>query len=170
MQEGSLVELIQRAAPWRTQIALFFVGLPIATFLIGLLLRRASRTACGRFLTVPIHLAVLPGVCMSLMTAYLLFFARSNLLADYDALLFFGPIFCMPAVLFAAGKVLPFDEIPGFDRLSGLMLTAAAAFLTLLILSRFAFRIYFFGSFWILAAVFLGLFLMFKIGAAKIMG
>ena len=76
----------------------------------------------------------------------------------------------MVATLVAAWKVQPFDEIPGFDRLSGLMLTAGAAFLVAFILSRLAFRVFFLARFSTLLGLFVVLFVVFKLGANKILG
>ena len=170
MQEGSLLEILQRLMPRRREAAIFFASLPILTYIGGRLLRGISPKACGRFLTVPIHLTVLPGICMSLVVAYLMLFAGENLLTKYDAILLFGPILCMAATLTAAWKVQPFDEIPGFDRLSGLMLTAGAAFLIAYLLSRLTFRIFFFTPMVSLVVLFLVLFGLLKLGTAKILG
>lgn len=167
MQEGSLLEMIQRLTAWRTQAAVIFLALPVATLLIGWLLRRVSSKTSGWFLSVPIHLTVVPGVGMSMIVAYLTFFARDNLLANYDAVLFLGPIACMVVTLVAARKVQPFDEIPGFDRLGGLMLTVGAAFLAVFLLSRL--RVLFFTSFLTLTGLFLVLFVVFKLGVKKLL-
>lgn len=170
MQEGSLLEIIQRLTVWRTQALIVFLVLPVITFLLGWLLHQNSKKASGWCLAILTHIAVLPGICMSMVVVYLMFFSRENLLARYDAVLFFGPIICMVATLIAARKVQPFDEIPGLDRLSGLMLTAGAAFFIVFVFSRLRFGIFFFMGPWALLGVFLVLFITFKVGLRKIRG
>jgi len=169
-QEGSLLSMIQALAVYRGSAATIFLALPILTFLIGIGLKRVSARGAGAFLTVPLHVTVLPGVCMSLTVAYLLFFTRDNLLANYDAVLFFGPIACMGLTLLAAWKVMPFDEIPGFDRLSGLMLISAVSFGLTYFVYRMAFRIWFFSSFETLVGLFLASFVLLKLGTSKMFG
>ena len=97
------------------------------------------------FLSGPIHLAVIPGVAMALTVGYVLFFVRGNVLAELDAVLVLGPVASMALTLLAASRVMPFDEVPGFDRLSGLMLLSAVAFAVAYLIYRLAFRVLFFS-------------------------
>ena len=167
MQDGSLLDLIQRLGSHRGLIAAVLVAIPALSWIIGLLLKRASRKTAANFLAVPIFLTVPLGTIMACVLGYLVFIVRENVLA-YDAVLLFGPVLSMALTLFAVSKVLPFDEIPGFDRLSGLMLVAAVAFIIVYLLDRFALRLFFVASLPMLALIFIALFVLLRIGLTRL--
>ena len=157
-RDGSLLELIHTAAPYRPWIVAALVALPLVTWGAGLVLRRMSRRGAAIFLSVPIHLAVIPGVAMALTLGYVLFFVRGNVLAELDAVLVLGPVASMGFTLLAASRVMRFEEIPGFDRLSGLMLLSALAFALAYLIYRLAFRVFFFSPLITLVLLFVAAF------------
>lgn len=170
-QPGSLLDLIQQLQRYRGAAALLFLAVPVLTLSLGWTLKRwGSRRACARFLTVPVHLVVLPGVPMALVVAYLLFFARQNLLAGYDAVVFFGPLVSMALTLVASSRLVPFAEVPGFERLSGLMLLSGVAFALTYFLYRMVFRVWFVASFGVLVALFVVAFLLVRLGSRRLFG
>lgn len=167
MQDGSLLDLIQRLGSHRGIAAAVLIAIPALSWIVGLLLKRVSRKAAATFLAVPIFLTVPLGTIMACVLGYLVFIARENVLAAYDAVLLFGPILSMALTLFAASKVLPFEEIPGFDRLSGLVLVAAVAFIFVYLLDRFALRLFFIASLPMLALIFVVLFVLLRVGLSR---
>ena len=167
MQDGSLLDLIQRLGDHRGVIAAVLLVIPALSWIIGQLLKRASRKTAANFLALPIFMTVPLGTVMACVLGYLVFIVRENVLA-YDAVLLFGPVLSMALTLFAVSKVLPFEEIPGFDRLSGLMLVAAVAFIIVYLLDRFALRLFFVASLPILALIFIVLFVLLRIGFTRL--
>jgi amino acid transporter len=167
--EYDVLSLIQRLTPYRGLVLAFFVGLPVLTWGLGRLLKRhAQRETCARFLSIPIHLAALPGMLMSLLVAYGLFFSRSNLLNGYDVVFFFLPILSMVLTYLAARDILPIKEIPGTGRLVGWMLLAGLVFTVLLILDRMFFGILFLASSGMLLVAVALLFLLYKFAMWKV--
>ena len=169
--EGSIVDLVQGLSAWRLEATIFFIALPLVTLVGGhLLVRTSGRKPASYFLALAVYLAVLPGIPMTILVAFLLFFARSNLFAEYDAVLFFGPVVSMVSTLLAASRVLPMDEIPGFGRLRGLMMTAGLAFTLAYLFYRLGIHLVFFGSLTSLVLLFLVLFIGLKISFARFSG
>ena len=110
-----------------------------------------------------IYAGCLPGIFSAVLTAYSLLFLRANMLA-LDLLVYVLPILSMIATLLVVRKAVDFRDIPGFNRLSGLMLMIGASFLIAFILDRFRIIVLFRGSLLSLLAIAGGAFVLLKIG------
>ncbi len=120
-------------------------------------------------LSVIIYLAAIPGMFASVLVFYALFFIRLNLL-EVNVVLFFLPIITMGAVFFIIGRKAKFDDLPGFDRLSGLMLLLALVAGIVLALYKLHFIVGFFASIEGLLIAGLGVFALLKLSLAKLSG
>jgi hypothetical protein len=67
---------------------------------------------------------VVPSV---LVIGYLATATSTNLVTQVDAVLTFGPVVSGIAALFVVPRIRSFDDIPGFDRLYGLMVLVGMA-------------------------------------------
>jgi hypothetical protein len=112
---------------------------------------------------VLVYAVCVPGVGAAVLTAYTLFFTGESLL-DKDLLVYVLPILSMTATLVIIGKGASFDEIPGFDRLSGLMALVAVTFGLLLIVKKTFIGLFFGASIGVLLAVGAFLFALLKWG------
>jgi hypothetical protein len=92
-----------------------------------------------------VYAACIPGVGAAVVTGYTLFFTHENLL-DKDVVVYLLPILSMVATLVLVRRAVSFDEVPGFDRISGLMAAIAVAFALTLALRRTFIGIVFVGS------------------------
>jgi hypothetical protein len=93
---------------------------------------------------VLIYLVSVPGMAAAVLTAYALIFASENLL-DMNVWVSIVPIASMIVTLGLTSRNVDFDEVPGFDRLLGLMVALAITFIVVLGISKT--RIWlFFGS------------------------
>ena len=101
-----------------------------------------------------------------MLILYGLFFYQTNLL-DVNFLAYFLPIVSLGFTLVIISKIVSLDEIPGFERLSGLLTVIILAFLATFLLQRVFIHFVFFGSFMNFIAVFAALFLVFKLGLRK---
>lgn len=99
-----------------------------------------------------VYAACLPGVGAAVLTLYTLLFTNENLL-DKDLLVYVLPVVSMVATLVLVRRAVPFDLVPGFDRLAGFMVVIAVTFAVLLALRRTSFGIVFLGSLGSLLAV-----------------
>lgn len=99
-----------------------------------------------------VYLVCVPGIGAAVITGYTLFFTHENLL-DKDLLVYVVPIVSMALTLGLVRKNVSFDDVPGFDRLSGLMAVIATTFVILLAIRKTRIGIFFFASFATLAVL-----------------
>ena len=126
MSARELTQLADRH-PWALLAA--FIALPVAAWLAGADAppgRRRCR-ALEVFLFDPRLSRVVPGLFAGVLTAYTLFFTRENLL-DASLVIYIAPIVSMVVTLILIRKNVDFDQVPGFDRISGLMVMIACSF------------------------------------------
>lgn len=169
MDSITIFGLVNSLLQYRVIIATFIILIPVISFVVGILLKRAGKTkACAWFLSIIIYITLIPGICILIIVLYLFFFAGTNLVTQLDIILYFGPIISMIATLIIVSRIMPFRDIPGFDRLSGLMLVTGISFAIILFLYRLRFFIGFFASLEILILIFAAIFVLLKIGIEKI--
>ena len=105
----------------------------------------------------------------SVLTAYTLFISRENLL-DVNPLVYFLPVVSMVVTLVFIRKNVSFDEVPGFDRLSGLMVMVGCSFAVALAIQKTNIWIFFGGSIERLFILAAGVFALLKWGLAGCSG
>jgi hypothetical protein len=146
------------------------VVLCAAPALLALLLRFVHARGDGgrapwKFVySVLVYVACVPGTGAAVLTAYTLFFSGENLL-DLNLLVYLLPIAGMAAALLVISRNVPFDAIPGFDRLSGLMVMLAMAFILALAVAKTRIWLVFGGSLGMLLLLVAGIFALLKWGA-----
>ncbi len=116
------------------------------------------------FYSVLVYLACVPGILSAVLTGYLIFFTRENLL-DVNLLVHVAPLVSMIVSLMLISKNVSLEDIPGFDRLSGLMTMIAVTCVIVLGIYKTRLWVVFGGSVFVLAAVAVGLFALLKWGA-----
>jgi hypothetical protein len=133
------------AHPWI--LLAVFVALPVAAWCLRPLHGPANGgVAPWKYAySVLVYLACVPGMFSSVLTAYALFFRNENLL-DANLLVYVLPIVSMILTLVFVSKNVGFDAVPGFDRLSGLMITIACSFGLALAVHKTRIFVGFFGS------------------------
>jgi len=136
-------------------ISLLMSGFTLISLLVCYSLVRAKQHKYAhRFMSIPIFLTTIPGVFFCLVLGYLVFFVSKNLLTV--PLFYFFPPLWMAVSLYLFSRMVNFDRIPGFRRLSGLVLFSALTFAAILILFRFrVLAIVWFNPIWAIAIVIL---------------
>lgn len=127
-------------------LLLFFGALPglaLLGFAIPRLKRPRNPARWGYSLLV--HLACLPGMFSLALVVYSLFFSRENLL-DASLMVYFLPLLSMGLTLTLVSRQVAFANLPGFDRLAGLMGLMGLTFLGVLLLSKLFVGVFFGGS------------------------
>ena len=163
-------EALQWLEQYQTAIGGAFVVLPVATYLLGVVLKRVSAPLVGYFLSLAIHLAVIPGIGMAVLILYLLFFVRANLLNELHLVIHVLPVFSMGATLFAASRIMAFDDIPGFSRIEGLMLLVGLSFATALAIQKTRLGILFLARLEHLFIIVVAAVALWKVGASMLSG
>jgi hypothetical protein len=140
-------ELAQFADRHPLVLLALFVALPVVAWLFG---RMHSRGGGGVapwkfFYSVLVYLACVPGLFAGVLTAYALFFTRENLM-DASLIVYVAPIVSMIVTLILIKKNVDFDQVPGFDRISGLMVMIACSFGLALAIEKMRIFVFFGGS------------------------
>jgi hypothetical protein len=163
-----LIELVGRHP---SILAALFVLLPAAVVVLGALHGPGGGgRAPWRYLYAAIvYLACVPGVGAAVLTAYTLFFTRENLL-DKNLLVYVMPIASMVLTLLLIRKRVPFDLVPGFHRIWGLMTLIAVTFVILLVIHKTFIGIFFVAPLAALVAIGAFLFGLLKWGSAALLG
>jgi len=166
----TLRELIDAAGRHPAIVALAFSAPPLLVLALGYAHRRGGGAkAPWRYVyAVVIYLVCVPGILAALLTAYALFFTGENLL-DVDLLVYFAPLASMILTLVLVRRNVAFDAVPGFDRLSGLIVLIAASFAIAFALQRLRIWVLFGGSLAALLGLALVLFLLLKWGASMLL-
>lgn len=123
------------------------LGLPLLGFLMNLIPRSQRDKGLSPWIySLLTHLACLPGTMAAVLLAYSLFFTHENLL-DVNLLVYFGPLASMLLTLAILGRQVRFQDLPGFDRLAGLITLIAISFGLVLMIRKLFIGIFFVGSF-----------------------
>ena len=159
-------DLVNLAGQHPLALVVAFLAPPLAAWLLGLMHPRGQGGLAPwkYFSAVLVYLACVPGMFAAVLTAYSLFFSRENLL-DANVLVYFLPIVSMAATLVFIRKNVPFDKVPGFDRLSGLMAMVGCSFGIALAVQKTNIWIFFGGSIEKLFILAAGVFALLKWGA-----
>ncbi len=151
-------------------LLIYFTGLPLLTCLVVHFYKTSPiRQKRDYILSILIYLAAIPGILSALLVFYSLFIIRQNLL-EANILLYFLPLLSMGLVFYFIGRKVEFDRLPGFGRLSGLMLMLTLVCIVLFFLYRLHFIVGFFGSLQGLFITGLIIFVLFKFAASKLFG
>ena len=162
-----------RAASEHAWLALaFFLAPPLLTACIGLVhgtRERGARTPYRHLYCVIIYAVTIPGMMAAALTGYGMFFLRADL-RSVPILLYFLPIVSMASTWALMRRQVDLDEVPGFERLSGLMLGMAMCFALAFVVNRLFFGVLFFGSLWGLLIVAVVVFVVFRSTFKRVLG
>jgi hypothetical protein len=161
----TLRDLIQAAGNHPIPVISLLMALPALAWVIGICHHRGEgRNAPWKFAySVVVYPACIPGTFAVTLTAYAMFFRNESLL-DANLFIYFLPILSMIATLVLISKQVAFKDVPGFDRLSGLMVLMACSFGLALAIHKTRIFVGFFGSVEMLFALAAGIFALLKWG------
>ena len=161
-------ELTQWLEQYERALALWFMALPCLTYVGGAAIKAFSPVLMRYLLGAAIYLAVIPGICMTLVLLYMVLFVCLNLLQEMRLVLHLLPVVSMLGTLWAASRLEAFAVIPGFDRLQGLMLLVGLGFAALLLIHKTFVGIHFFARFEYLLLLFVGFLVLWRLGLVRV--
>jgi len=168
----SIDDLLRVAAEHSWLVLAYFVAPPLLTFGTGRIhgtRREGARNPYAAMYCVLIYLVSVPGALAAALTGYGLFFLRADL-RNVPILIYFLPIASMLATWALMRSQVDLDDVPGFGRLSGLLLLISLCFAVAFVLNRLFFGVLFFGSFWGLLVVAALAFALFRAGLRRLAG
>jgi len=164
----SIQDLIDFLGRYQWVLLIVFGAIPLAALLSVLVQgKRSCKQSKIRYVyTFLVYLSCIPGIFSAVLTAYVLFFLRTDLL-QLSVTVYFLPLVSMVITLIIINKKNNFSDIPGFGRIQGLMIMLAVSFAAAFLLSRVIVIIAFFGGFINLLFIALVVFILLKVAAHK---
>jgi hypothetical protein len=148
----TLRELLQWFGQYPWILAAVFLIPPALVLIAGLVHGRGNGgQSPWRYLySVLIYMASVPGMGAAVVTTYAVVFAHESLL-DMNLMVSLVPIVSMVLTLVLARRNVDFDQVPGFDRLFGLMVVLAITFILILGIAKTRIWLFFGASIFTLA-------------------
>jgi hypothetical protein len=103
-------------------ILFYFVALPMTAFLASVFGKGEGHLSPWKYLySLLIYLAAIPGIFALTLSAYLFLFERTPIMETniYTQIL---PVFCMLITFWLIRKNVNLRDVPGFDKINGLIL------------------------------------------------
>lgn len=150
-------------------VLLYFAMLPLTAFLAGIMGQGEGAQSPWKYLySVLIYLVSVPGIFAFTLNVYLFLFERRSVL-DSDIYIQILPIISMIATLLIIRKNVSYKDIPGFDKLSGLVMMILATFAFMWLLDRTHIYVFSYLPFWQAILIFVVIFLLIRVGWSRFM-
>ncbi len=133
MTLGEFFELCSNSP---AMVIAYFVAIPATAFLAMLLSRGKGGESPWKYLYAAlIYLVCVPGIFAFTLNAYLFLFENLRIL-DTNLYTQVLPIISMIITIWIITKSTPLDNVPGFDKLAGLLILIAVIFTLMWILDK----------------------------------
>lgn len=149
-------------------VGFFFIALPLTAFLASVFGRGEGHLSPWKYLySFVVYAASIPGIFAILLNVYLFLFERQPIMQAniYTQIL---PILIMVLTLWLVKRNVAFDDIPGFGRLSGLMLMILAILAMMWVLDRTHIIAVTFMPFQQVLLILIGLFILARWGMKRL--
>ena len=150
-------------------ILFYFVAIPLTAVLAGVLGKGEGHLSPWKYLySTLIYMVSIPGIFAITLNIYLFLFEKRSIM-DANIYTQILPILVMIITLWIIRKSLSFDEIPGFDKLSGLMTVIVAALTLMWILEKTHIIAFTFMPFHYVLIMLAALFVLVRFGLKRMM-
>jgi hypothetical protein len=151
-------------------ILFYFIALPITAILTGVFSGVDGNKSPWKFLYCTlIYLACVPGIFSVTLNIYFFLFERQSVL-DTNLYTQVLPILSMIITLVIIQKNVNLDEIPGFDRMTGLVVIIACLLTAMWVLDRTHIIAITFMPFYYVVLLFIGLLFLIRFAWKKVLG
>ncbi len=146
----------------------FFLLVPIAA-LIGTVIGKGEEgeTIWQSYYSILIFLVAIPGIFAITLSIYLFSFERRSIF-DTDIYTQILPIISMIATIFIVKRTVSLDTIPGFGKLSGLIMMIGAALITMWVLEKTHIVVFSYIPVQYALLFIVGLMVVFRVGWSKL--
>ena len=152
-----------------TFILTYFLMIPLTALIAGFLGKGEGHISPWKYLySALIYLVSVPGVFAFTLSVYFFMFERRSVL-DTDVYTQILPIISMIATFLIIKKNVPLDRIPGFGKISGLIMMVAVTISFMWILDKTRIFAVTFIPFQYVLLMFVGFFLVFRYGWSRMM-
>ena len=146
----------------------YFIAMPILAGIVGLIGDDKCKYSPWReFYMVIIYAVMIPGIFAFFFNLYLFLFENHSIL-NFDILIQVLPIVSMIATLLVIKRYVRFEDIPGFDKISGLVMVISAIIIILWIANKFRIVAFTYMPFHYFIIIFLVLLVTINCGVKKL--
>ena len=149
-------------------VLIYFGMIPFTALLAGFMGQGEGHISPWKYLySTLIYLVCVPGIFAFTLNVYLFLFERRSVLESdiYTQIL---PIISMVATLLIIRKNVSYKDIPGFDKLSGLVMMILATFAFMWLLDKTNIYVISYLPFWQAILIFIALFLVIRFGWSRL--
>ncbi|MGK0389942.1 MAG: hypothetical protein ACI94Y_002687 [Maribacter sp.] len=165
----TLQDIFDSIADNPTFIIIYFIAIPLLTALFAWIgYGEANRSPWKYIYSTLIYLSSVPGIFAITVSVFTFLFVRTSFL-NVNVLVYFLPVISMVATFMILKRVVNLDDIPGFGKLSGLLMTIFAIILVMFILDRTRIIAFVMIPVQYLILIMVLLFFMFRIGMKRVM-
>lgn len=166
----TLQELFALVSHDPSYIIFYFLAMPCIAVLVGFMSAGEGNLSPWReCYSVLIYMVCIPGVFALTLCCYNFFFERQSFL-NLNIFVYFLPIISMLITLMFIKSKVAFEAIPGFDKITGLLMVITATFVAMLLIQKTHIWVVFVGSIAHLAIAFVVLFLIIRFGMKRLFG
>ncbi|MGB1206000.1 MAG: hypothetical protein ACPG5B_10150 [Chitinophagales bacterium] len=164
----TLQELFDSFAGNPTPLIIYFILVPLTAFIANFMSGNEQYQSPWNYLySTLVYLAAVPGILAVVLCIYTFFFESQRSLLEVNALVYFLPIIVMIATLLIIARHVNMNKIPGFNKLSAMLMMLTVTFITILIIQKTRIWVMFHGSVMHLFGLFVILFAVFMWGWSK---
>lgn len=165
----TLQQLFDQIAMQPQLVYCYFALLPITALITNFMSGKTEALyAPWKYLySTLVYASCIPGIFAVVLCVHNALFGGTNLL-NVNILVYFLPIIIMILTIAIIRRNIALENVPGFDRLSGLIMVLAATFIAMFVLQRTYLWIHISGSWQQLFLIFAVLFIVLKWGLSKI--
>lgn len=146
----------------------YMVFVPAMAGIIGILADdKANRSPWKEFYMILLYMICIPGIFAISLLVYSFLFEKQSIY-NIDLITHVLPIVSMVATILLIRRSASLDDIPGFDKLTGLIMMISVALLLFWVLDKTRIILFSYLPFQYVLLIFIGLLLVFRWGLKKV--
>ena len=164
----TLGEFFQWTALHPTLLLVYFIGVPLVALLAGLFSGGEGHLSPWKYLySILIYMVSLPGIFAVTLSIYFFLFERRSIL-DTNLFTQVLPVLSMAATVLIIRRQVNLDLVPGFDKISGLILIIASLMCVMWIIDKTQIYSITFMPFYVVILILLAGFFVIRLGLRKL--
>lgn len=149
-------------------ILFYFLSIPLIALLAGLFSKSEGHLSPWKYLySTLIYLVCIPGIFAVTLSIYFFLFERIPIM-DTNLYTQILPILSMVATIFIIKKQVSLDLVPGFDKISGLILIIAAMMCLMWVIDKTRIYSITFMPFYVVVLILIAGFFVIRLGLKKL--
>jgi len=145
----------------------YFIGIPLIALLAGVFSKGEGHLSPWKYLySALIYLVSIPGIFAVTLSIYLFLFERRSIM-DTNLYTQVLPVLSMVATILIIKKQVSLDLVPGFDKISGLILIIASMMVIMWIIDKTHIYAITFMPFYVVVLILLAGFFVIRLGLRR---